>query len=87
MPTLHLGASQGVKNPPANARDMGLIPGLGRHLAEGNSSRRKPTPVSCLENAKDRVAWRASLWSCQELYMSKRLSMHALNTAELPYAH
>ena len=36
MPTLHLGASQGVKNPPANARDMGLIPGLGRHLAEGN---------------------------------------------------
>ena len=31
-----------VKNPPANAGDVGLIPGLGRFLGEGNG---KPTPV------------------------------------------
>ena len=35
MAKLHLGVSQGVKNPPANARDMGLIPGSGRRLGEG----------------------------------------------------
>ena len=27
-----------VKNPPANARDSGLIPGLGRSPGEGNGS-------------------------------------------------
>ena len=28
----------GVKNPPANAEDVGLIPGLGRSSGEGNSN-------------------------------------------------
>ena len=27
-----------VKNPPANARDTGLIPGLGRSPGEGNAN-------------------------------------------------
>ena len=27
-----------VKNPPANARDMGSIPGLGRFPGEGNGN-------------------------------------------------
>ena len=45
-----------VKNPPANAGDLGLIPGWGRSPGEGNGS---PLQYSCLENPKDRGAWRA----------------------------
>ena len=36
-----------VKNPPANARDAGLIPGLGRSPGEGNGN---PFQYSCLGN-------------------------------------
>ena len=45
-----------VKNPPANAGDMGLIPGLGRSPEEGNGN---PLQYSCLENPMDRRAWQA----------------------------
>ena len=34
--------------------DLGLIPGLGRSLAEGNSN---PLQYSCQENSMERVAW------------------------------
>ena len=57
------GASQVVllvKNPPANAgdiRDAGLIPGLGRFLAERHSN---PLQYSCLENLMDRGPWWAT---------------------------
>ena len=46
-----------VKNLPANdgdARDVGLIPGLGRSPGGGNGS---PLQYSCLENSMDRGAW------------------------------
>ena len=46
-----------VKNPPANAgytRDVGLIPGSGRSLGEGNGN---PLQYSCLGNPTDREAW------------------------------
>ena len=39
-----------VKNPPANAGDTGLIPGLGRSPGEGNGN---PVQYSCLENPMD----------------------------------
>ena len=45
-----------VKNPLVNAgyaRDMGLIPGLGRYPGEGNDN---PLQYSCLENPTDRGA-------------------------------
>ena len=48
-----------VKKPPANAgdvRDVGLIPGLGRAPGERNGNQLK---YFCLENFKDRGAWRA----------------------------
>ena len=48
-----------VKNPPANAgdaRDMGLIPGLGKSHGEGNSN---SLQYSCLENSMDRGDWQA----------------------------
>ena len=47
-----------VKNPPTNAGDVGVIPGLGRSLGEGNGN---PLQYSCLGNPMDRGAWR--LWS------------------------
>ena len=40
-----------VKNLPANAGDMGLIPGLGRSPGGGNGN---PLQYSCLDNPKDR---------------------------------
>ena len=47
-----------IKNPPANARDMGLIPGWGRSPREGNGS---PLQYSCLGNPMDRGARRATV--------------------------
>ena len=51
------GGSDG-KESACNARDRGLIPGLGRSPGEGNGY---PLPYSCLENPKDRGAWRATV--------------------------
>ena len=50
-----------VKNPPASAgdaKDLSLIPGLGRSLVEGNGN---PLQHSCLRNPMDRGAWRATV--------------------------
>jgi len=53
-----------VKNPPANAGDMGSIPMWGRSLGEGNSN---PLQDSYLENPMDRGAWRGySPWGHRE---------------------
>ena len=41
-----------------NARDPGLIPGLGRPPREGNGN---PLQSSCLENHMNRGAWQASV--------------------------
>ena len=47
-----------AKNLPANGRDMGLIPGLGRSPGEWNHS---ALQYSCLENSMDRGAWQATV--------------------------
>ena len=47
-----------VKNQPANAGDVGSIPGLGRSSGEGNVNLLQ---YSCLENPKDRGAWWATV--------------------------
>ena len=47
-----------VKNPPANAEYMGLIPGSGSSPGEGNGH---PHQYSCPENSKDRGAWWATV--------------------------
>ena len=41
-----------------NARDLSLIPGLGRSPGEGNGN---PLQYSCLENPMDRGAWQATV--------------------------
>ena len=45
-----------VKNLPANAGDVGSIPGSGRSVGGGNDN---PLQYSCLGNPMDRGAWRA----------------------------
>ena len=48
-----------VKNPPANAGDMGLIPGLGISPGGGNGNQLQ---YSCLGYPMDRGAWRATVY-------------------------
>ena len=68
-----------VKNPPADAGDMGLIPlsGPERYPGEGNGN---SLQYSCLKNPMGRAAWQAaySLWGRKELDMTEQLS--ALHT-------
>ena len=51
-----------VKNPPANAEDTGLIPGLGRSPGEGNGNLLQ---YACLENPMERGAWWAPIIGLQ----------------------
>ena len=57
-----------VKNLPANAGNVALIPGLGRSPGEGNGN---PSQYPCLENPMDRGAWGATVHgvakSCTQL--------------------
>ena len=53
-----------VKNPVANARDTGLIPGLGRSPGEGNGN---PLQYSCLEIPTDREDWQATAHGVQRV--------------------
>ena len=46
------------KESACNAGDPGLIPGSGRSPGEGNGN---PLQYSCLGNAMDRGAWRATV--------------------------
>ena len=48
-----------VKNLPANAGDMGLIPWSGRFPGEGNGN---PLQCSCLGNPMDIGAWQATVY-------------------------
>ena len=47
-----------VGKEPANARDVGSIPGSARSSGEGNSN---PLQCSCLGNPLDRGAWLATV--------------------------
>ena len=47
-----------VKNPPANAGNVGWIPGSGRSSEVGNGN---PLQYSCLKNPMDRRAWKATV--------------------------
>ena len=47
-----------VKTPPANAGDVGSIPGSGRSPGEGNGN---PLQYCCLGNLMDREIWWATV--------------------------
>ena len=69
-----------VKNPPAKAGDvkgMGLISGLGRSPGEGNGN---PLQYSCLENPRDRGAWRATVHRVAK----SRTRLKQLSTQHIP---
>jgi len=53
-----------VKNPTANARDISLIPELGRSPGGGNVN---PLQYPCLENPMDRGAWQATLYGITQM--------------------
>ena len=52
-----------------NARDLSLIPGLGRSPGGENGN---PLQYSCLENPMDRVAWQATVHGVTESWTQLR---------------
>ena len=54
-----------VKNLPANAGDMGLIPVLGRPPGKVNGN---PLQCSCLGNPMDRGAWQATVLGVTKIH-------------------
>ena len=64
-----------VKNLPANAGDMGSIPGLGRSPGGGHDN---PLQYSCLENPMDTGVWQATSIGLQSQTQLKRLSIHTV---------
>ena len=62
-----------VKNLPANARDTGLTPELGRSLGVGNGN---PLWYSCLGKSHGQRSLAGySPWGCKELETTEQLSM------------
>ena len=61
-----------IKNLPASAGDVGLIPASGRSPKEENGN---PPQYSCLDNPMDRRAWQAIVMRSQRV--RTRLSEHA----------
>ena len=70
-----------VKDPPANAGDAGLVPGLGRSSGEGNGN---PFQDTCLENSLDRGAWRATVHETARVGHDKVTHTH---THDIQVAH
>ena len=72
-----------VKNLPVNAGDTGSIPGSGRSPGGGHGN---PFQYSCLENPKDRGAWRATFHGVTKSQMGlKQLSMLTPTVFNLKY--
>ena len=57
-----------VKDPPANAGDMGSIPGSGGSPGGGHGN---PLQHSYLENSMDRAAWQATVHRIAESGMTE----------------
>ena len=66
----------GGKESACNAGDSGSIPGSGRSPGEGNGY---PLQYSCLENSKDKGAWKAIVHGVAELDMTEGLTLSLLS--------
>ena len=64
-----------VKNPPANAGDPDLIPGLERYPGVGNGNLPQH---SCLKHSMDRGAWQATVHGVRKSWtqLSARMCAH-----------
>ena len=69
------------KESASNGWDLGLIPGPGRSLGEGNGN---PLQYSCLENSMDRGAWRAAARGVTESNMTDQ-HFHFLSSLKHRY--
>ena len=67
-----------VKNPPANARDAGVVPGSETSPTGGNGN---PHRSSCLENPMDRAAWWATVHGVTKNWTQLRI----INQATTPF--
>ena len=61
------------KEPPVNATNAGLIPGLGRFPGGGNGN---PLQCFCLENPMDGGAWRATVHGVVKLDIAEHSCTH-----------
>ena len=66
-----------------HARDMGLIPGLGRSLGEGNGN---PLQYSCLGNPTDRAACQATVQGTAESDATEHTHTHT-HTCTCAHTH
>ena len=64
-----------VKKLPANAGNIGPIPGSGRSPGEGNDN---PLQHSCLENSMDRGAWWATVHGVAKSWTQLSTHTHKL---------
>ena len=69
----HATGGSEVKASACNVGDLGLIPGLGRSLGEGNGN---SFQYSCLENPMDGGDWRATVHRVAGSDMTERLHFH-----------
>ena len=70
--SLFPGVAKMVKNPPTNAGDLALFPGLGRSSGDGYGN---PLQYSCMGNSMDRgVWWATSPWAHKELDTTEQLT-------------
>ena len=74
-----------VKNLLANARDAretGLIPGLGRSSGVGNGN---PLKYSCLENSMDRGAWWATVHRVTKNQTRRSITIYKIDKTTRTY--
>ena len=62
-----------VKNMPANAGDVGSIPGLGRSPGEGSGN---ALQYFCLENSMDRGVWWATVHEVTKSLTQLSMGVH-----------
>ena len=77
--------AQVVKNPPSNAEDAALTPGLGSSPRGGRGN---PLQYSCLENRVDGGAWWATVHGSQRVrhgWVTERSALHPRSVWHLKY--